>query len=66
MELELLNVNALPEDAFAIGDIGNFGPGGNVEPCHLWEHLVVRPDVGGKNQLVGCHSAGNPLGLLRL
>lgn len=49
MELELLNVNALPEDPFAIGDIGNLGPGRNVEPHHLGEHFVICPDMGGKD-----------------
>jgi hypothetical protein len=64
VELELLNVNALPEDPFAVGHIGDLGPGGNVEPYHLWEHFVICPDVGRKDQLVGCDSTGNPARLL--
>jgi hypothetical protein len=64
MELELLDVNALPEDPFAVRDIGNLGPGGNVEPHHLREHFVICPDVRGEDQVVGCHATGNPLCLL--
>ena len=49
MERELLNVNALPENSFAVGDISNLGQGGNVEPYHVWEHFVICPDVGRKD-----------------